>query len=109
MDTAEFVELLKAKKRSLEFTLHGSYRLNMRRITKDLVRQDLFGNTPAVVEEEGASSSRERIFRVYYKQTADLYHTYIVAINSCITLITGWRTNKTRQKSLARSKLGKRL
>lgn len=109
MDPAEFVRLLKAKKRTLEFTLHGSYRLNTRLITKGLAEQDLLDNVPAVVAEEGSSSPSERRFRVYYRQIGDLYHTYIVAINSKITLITAWRTNKGRQNSLARGKLGKKL
>jgi hypothetical protein len=94
----EFLAVLKAKKRLFAVTPHAQKRSESRSLPIIVVEDDLTFGRPTVVLEQQSERPDERKFNVYYKQTDEYYHRYIICLNSETRVITVMRVRKDLQK-----------
>jgi len=96
----EFEKILKLKDREYAITEHAAKRAAKRFLIIKVFKDDLETSTPAYIFEQEHDKGGERKFDVYYKQTDDFYHRYIVVINDCVRLITIMRVSKGVQREI---------
>jgi len=63
--------------------------------------EDFLRSKPVFVFEQESEVSGERKFDVYYPQTPDLFHRYVVSLNNEIRVITMMRVSKAFQRWVA--------
>ena len=96
----EFAKLLKIKNREFLITDHASKRARKRFLSAELFKKDLQHSRPALIFEQEHDVPGERKFDVYYAQTDDSYHRYIMALNDSTRLISLMRVNRSIQRKL---------
>jgi len=102
MEVSEFLKLFRLKKREIIISAHAQKRLVERTIRKQDIVSYLNKSEPVAVQEQEQDEPNLRVFRIYYRQSAKYFHTYIISINSKILLKSAWRTIKPLQKALSK-------
>ncbi len=98
----EFLGLLKSKSRRLAYTIHSEGQSQKRHLPLSVFEKDLKGSSPVAIKEQESESTGERKFDLYYLQSGDYFHRYVIVINSEIRLITLMRVSREIQKKWAK-------
>ncbi len=93
----EFLEILRSKSRETQVTSHAAARSKQRHMPLSVFENDIYKSEPAVVIEKESETAGFRKFDLYYHQTQDYFHRYVVVLNDYIRLITLMRVSKAKQ------------
>lgn len=96
----EFEKLLKMKDRSYAITEHAESRAKKRFLSIESFKKDISFGKPLLVFEQEHETLGERKFDIYYRQTDDYFHRYIIVLNDCIRLISLMRVSKDIQREM---------
>ena len=98
----EFLRILRSKSRGVQVTAHAANRSSQRRIPLSAFEDDIYHSEPAVAIERESETAGCRKFDLYYHQTQDYFHRYVVVLNDCLRLITLMRVSKAKQSLFRR-------
>lgn len=96
----DFERLLKIKKRGYEITDHAKERAQKRYLLIETFKKEIESSKPVRIFEQEHETSGERKFDVYYLQTDNFYHRYIIVLNDNIRLISLMRVSKDMQRKI---------
>lgn len=104
MKSSVFRNILMSKERKIMINSHAKQRLSERNMRETIFMEEINKSIPTLSIEQDYDNPSIRKFRLYFLQTKNYYHTYIITINSEIRLLSAWRPSKIKQKDLYQGK-----